>query len=1097
MATRNLLVRAGFDATGMRSGVRQANGYLNQFGQNANRAMSGLSSNISSTMGRIGKILATAFAIGAIAKFGKECIELGSDLSEVQNVVDVTFGSMSKQVDQFASTAIEKFGLSETAAKQYTGTMGAMLKSSGIATKQALNMSETLTGLSADMASFYNLSNSEAFEKIRAGISGETEPLKALGINMSVANMQAYALSQGITKAWNSMSQQEQTLLRYNYLLSVTKDVQGDFARTSDSWANQVRILSEQFNALKASIGQGLIAAFTPIVKGLNFVISKLRVAAGYFKAFMELIFGKQSSGGGGGSGSGVQETADDLGGIGDAAGDASKAVGGVGDSAEKAGKKAKKAGKEAKGALASFDEINQLSIKDPSEGSGGGGGKGSGSSGLENMGGAVDVDLGKVEEGATKLDGLFSGLMDEIKRLKDLLATGFKIGLGNDFEKKIDDIKKSISGIKDSLIDIFTDNKVIESAKKLLDAIALNSGKIAGSFVRVGTTIAQNLLGGLDKYLSQNKGFIKKRLVGIMDAGTDIANIVGNFAVAFADIFDVFGGDTAKQCTANIIDIFENAFLGSLELATKLGRDLLNMITQPIIDNKDKIRKALENTLTVFETLSGTVSEFVTTAFENAISVYDKYIQPAFQNFTDGISNLFGKVLDLYNQYFAPVFKQIADSFNGLVKNNISPLVSELQTVFGKLVKTLSDFWKNVLEPIAGWLASALAPAVSAAVKMIWDLVKVAVENITGAVEGIVNVLEGVIDFLDGIFTGDWSKCWDGIKEIVSGAAEALYNLTIGPLLRIIQWLGSAFVTAWKGALEGIKNLWAPIVNWFNTSVITPIKNFFTALWNLLKQTATTCWQGIQAAWQASSTWFNTSVITPIKNFFNLMWEALKQLASNCWNSIKAIWQSVSSWFNSAVISPVKTGFSNAWNNIKSLASSCISGIKSTFSSFKSFISGIVSSIKQLFAKLWSDITNGCRNAINSVMNKVESGINGMADKVNSVTGKVGVKIPTVKLPKLARGGIVDGATNFGNYIAGEAGPEMVVPLENTSFTDKIASAMGQAVMNAMSVMLNSNESIGESRQQVNLEMDGTVLARSMAPYMLKEFKRLGFELG
>lgn len=233
MATRNLLVRAGFDASGMSRGTRQANNALRQFGQNANRQMSSLSNTMSSSMSKIGKLLAGAFAIGAIAKFGKECIDLGSDLSEVQNVVDVTFGSMAEDVNEFAKTAITQLGLSETSAKQYTSTMGAMLKSMGLTTDQALTMSKTITSLSADMASFYNLDTDVAFEKIRSGISGETEPLKQLGINMSVANMQAYAMSQGITKAYSAMTQQEQALLRYNYLLSVTADAQGDFARTS------------------------------------------------------------------------------------------------------------------------------------------------------------------------------------------------------------------------------------------------------------------------------------------------------------------------------------------------------------------------------------------------------------------------------------------------------------------------------------------------------------------------------------------------------------------------------------------------------------------------------------------------------------------------------------------------------------------------------------------------------------------------------------------------------------------------------------------------------------------------------------------------
>lgn len=1132
-ATRNLLVRAGFDATGMRSGVRQGNRYLNQFGTNANNTMNSLNNIIGSTMSRIGKLIAGAFAIGAIVNFGKECLELGSNLSEVQNVVDVTFGSMANEVNEFAKNALTSFGLSETSAKKYTSTMGAMLKSSGFATDKALEMSKAITALSADMASFYNLDTDEAFEKIRSGISGETEPLKQLGINMSVANLEAYALSQGITKSWSSMTQAEQTLLRYNYLLSVTADAQGDFARTSDSWANQTRILSEQFNALKAEIGQGLIAAFTPIVKVLNLVVNKLRVAAGYFRAFMELIFGKQSSSGG----SGMAEVAESTGGIADSANGASDAVGGIGDAASGAGKKAKKAAKEAKGALASFDELNQLNIsKDSDSGSGSGGSGGSGGgggSGLENMGGAVEVDLGKPIEETDHLSTMFDGLLAQLARMKDLFAEGFQIGLGGDFDSKIADIKESIEGIKTSLKDIFTDSEVVAAAKNWADSLALNLGKIAGSTVSIGATIAQNLLGGLDKYLAQNSQFIKDRLVGIMDASSEIMNLAGNFAVAFADIFSVFGGETGQQCTANIIGIFENAFLGVTELALKIGADVIDCITGPIIANSGKIKEALESSLQVFESFSGTILEFVNNTITKALEVYDTYVGPAFERMKQAFTEVLSALLDAYNTYVAPMLLKWGEEFNNLYAQYIQPFVDKLLVVIGKFYEMISTLWQNILAPFFSWLIDTMAPYLTALIDTLWSAAVKAIEFISERLTDILQILEGVIDFLTGVFSLDWGKAWQGICEIMQGIGESIYNTTIGALLKIGEFLVDAYVTMWNGVVEAIKNAFSPIVEWFNTSIIQPlitffgnlwttitttastcwqglvsawqgasqwfntsvvepIKQFFTNLWENLKQTATTCWQGVQSAWQSASTWFSTTIIEPIKQKFNEWSNNIKQLAATAWNGVKTAWQTANSWFTSTIITPIKTGFSNAWNNIKSLASSCVTGIKSSFQSFKSFIDGIISSIKNSFTNLWSNVTSSCKSAINGILNKVESGINSMANKVNSVTGKVGINVPTVKLPKLARGGIVDSPT-----IAqiGEAGKEMVVPLENTSFVDKLASSLGNAVMSAMNTSLNTSGGFGaENGQNVTLEMDGTTLARSMTPYIVKEMKRLGF---
>lgn len=202
--------------------------------------------------------------------FAKESISIASNIQEVQNVVDVTFGDAASRIETWADSARTQFGLTELQAKQYASTIGAMFKSMGIAEDQVYDMSTAMAGLAADMASFYNLDFDTAFEKIRSGISGETEPLKQLGINMSVANLEAYALSQGITKSVEKMSQAEQATLRYNYLLSVTADAQGDFARTSDSYANSLRKLETSVDTLKSHLGEMLLPVVNDVVNAVN-----------------------------------------------------------------------------------------------------------------------------------------------------------------------------------------------------------------------------------------------------------------------------------------------------------------------------------------------------------------------------------------------------------------------------------------------------------------------------------------------------------------------------------------------------------------------------------------------------------------------------------------------------------------------------------------------------------------------------------------------------------------------------------------------------------------------------------------------------------
>lgn len=213
-----------------------------------------------------------AMTAGAVA-FGVKSIDLASDLNEVQNVVDTTFGGSADKINKWAKTAGESFGLSELAAKQYTSTMGAMLKSMGMSEDATTDMSIALAGLAGDMASFYNLDAADAFEKLRSGISGETEPLKELGINMSVANLEAFALSEGITTAYDSMTQAEQATLRYQYIMQATADAQGDFSDTSDSLANQQRILQMEVETLSADLGQALLPAALGVVEGLRSLV--------------------------------------------------------------------------------------------------------------------------------------------------------------------------------------------------------------------------------------------------------------------------------------------------------------------------------------------------------------------------------------------------------------------------------------------------------------------------------------------------------------------------------------------------------------------------------------------------------------------------------------------------------------------------------------------------------------------------------------------------------------------------------------------------------------------------------------------------------
>lgn len=269
----------------------------NQFNQQLAGVSSTAEGLVSSSFKKLGGFIAAAFSIRELALFTKQCLNLGSSLTEVQNVVNVTFGSMASQIDDFSKRALNSFGLSELSAKTFTSRLGAMLKSSGLVGQNLVNMSEGLTALSGNLASFYNISQQDAYDKIRSGLAGMIEPLRQLGINMSIANLQLFAQKQGLTGSVDKMSQANQMMLRYQYLMSVSKDAQGDFIRTQNTWANQTRLLTENWKAFEMTMGQAFINILTPVLRGLNTLMKVLETAAAYFKAFTVMLFGDASAG--------------------------------------------------------------------------------------------------------------------------------------------------------------------------------------------------------------------------------------------------------------------------------------------------------------------------------------------------------------------------------------------------------------------------------------------------------------------------------------------------------------------------------------------------------------------------------------------------------------------------------------------------------------------------------------------------------------------------------------------------------------------------------------------------------------------------------
>lgn len=1070
---------AGYGASGGSAGRIDLDLVLNQRG--FDQQLRG----IQGTAKKAGKMLAGAFVVKKLVDFSKQCINLGSDLAEVQNVVDVTFSKMSKQVDTFAKDAITSFGLSETMAKQFTGTFGAMAKSFGFTEKSAYKMSTTLTGLAGDVASFYNLDQKESYTKLKAVFTGETEVLKDLGVVMTQNALDAYALANGYGKTTQKMSEMEKVALRYAFVQDKLSAASGDFLRTADGWANQVRVLKLQFDSLKATIGQGLINVLTPVIQVINTIIGKLMSLANAFRAFTEMLTGKKSGGGGG-----VKAASADLAKLGADADKAGASVGGIGGAAGKTAKAIK-------GVATGIDELNI--IRPPSGGSGGGGAGGSGD--YE----ADDFDMGELDAGVEELESRYSALLERFKELKELFVKGFKMGAGD--LSVLKSIQNHLDGIKKKFGEIFSDEEVKQAIKNFTDTFIQSLGEIIGGFFSMGATIADNLLGGLERYLSQNIQRIKEYLISMFSIGSDISRIIADFIRALAEIFSVFRTPEAKQLTADLIGIFASAFMGVTELVAKFARDILDLITGPFVDNKEKIRSALEETLKVIEPVFARIKKLVDDTFSRINKLYDDHIAPMIKSFRDGFSELAGLFLSLYQTYFLPVVQNLGKAFTEFCDRHLQPLINKFLEFFGKACDAVSALWANVLQPFISWLMQKVAPIIANFVEALGHRFLDFWSVICDVVAGVLESLGGLMDFLTGVFTGDWEKAWEGIKTFVSGIWSAIKTMIASVFSQIYQgirqklseiredWQGkwrsifSFASTIWqeikKKAMEifgeirdKLIEIWEDakrklIEKWESIKknaeeIFTCIQNKLSEIWENIKKKLAEVWEGLKRQ--------SIEIFTSIRDKLSEIWDSVRKTIEEKWEAIKKwfieLWQAIKEVFHTEDFVQIgKDILNNLWD-----------GMKSVWSSLSDWISGISSKVSSFFGGIIDD----AKEAIRANKEAKES------DDEDSGSKKAS---PSVGRPRvIVRGHASGGFPKAGQmFVARENGlPEMVgswggraAVANNAQITQGIAQAVQSGMHTAMVPVVSSMAQIA-SHVAPPLAMVGSTGGGNLRPEAL-----------
>lgn len=796
-ADGSVIIDTRMDTSGVQNGVSAIKQSFNGLG---------------SAVKKIGLLIGGAFAVGKLVQFGKECVELGSDLAEVQNVVDVTFTTMSDKVNEFAKNAMTSAGLSETMAKRYVGTFGAMSKSFGFSESQAYDMSTALTQLTGDVASFYNISQDLAYIKLKSVFTGETETLKDLGVVLTQSALDQYALANGYGKTTSEMTEQEKVALRLAFVQKQLSAASGDFIRTSDSWANQVRVMQLQLQSLKATVGQGLINIFTPILKVINILLGKLATLANAFKSFTELITGKKSSGSTSSSGagltgdvSGVQDTAD-------AYGQAADNAGKLADSTEDVADATKDAAKAAKGYLSPLDEINRYSTQDASStasktpstsGSGSGGGGTSLPSAVSN------VDYGKMAEGETALDKI-SKSAEKLAKLLKKLWKPFQDAWKKEGKNTIDAAQIALSGIAKlaksvgrSLVEVWTNGTgttMLTTMLRIAQNVLKTIGDIASGFAdawnknNVGTQIIQNIADALVVVMQ----FVERIAA---DTATWAANLdfypllesISNLTSAFAPILESIG---------NVLEwIYKNIVLPMLTWVIEVGLPtVINLVSkvatfladhQPIVEafgaaligafaaakiaglasrvikSVSGIAMAAKGLIALMTGTGGIMGgiKAIATAigpggvFVLAVGAAIAIGVLLYKNW-DKIKEMAGKVWDWISNKTRRFVEDIGKKLRGLA--------TKMTTIWGNIKASAHQKWNAIWSTVSGFverIKNAIVDKFTSAKNTVVnvfngmrDAIRSVLNNIISVVNGAISKVNGVISAVESAFSfGPW----------------------------------------------------------------------------------------------------------------------------------------------------------------------------------------------------------------------------------------------------------------------------------------------------------------------------------------------------
>lgn len=965
---------------------------------------------------------------------------MASDLEEVQNVVDVSFGSMADQVEAFANTAVRSYGMSALTAKQMASTFMAMSNGMGIAQEAGKNMSLQLTALAGDMASFYNVEQNIAQTALNSVFTGETESLKKFGIVLTETNLQAFALSQGITKSYQSMSQAEKVALRYNYVLNATKNAQGDFARTSGSWANQIRILKEQWSQFLGILGKGLIQILTPMVKALNQMLASL-ISIG--NAITKVFGGKVTNS--------MSTT------IKDTAGSAGDLDTGLDDANESAKKLSR--------TIAGFDELNVLNPKEESSSSGG--------SGTDTGAGNIadfEVDESETEGVKNRLQQFLQDCQDIIQKWQSTIP---KLEINFDRERALDDLYSIGTNIVDTIagwgsffitigIEVANDLDIGQLGNDVLELINAFTGlasSATGAVVPALETFYRVGLSPLVVAIGEVADEMLQWVTGKLNGWTEWFNTNKDQINTFAENL----GKVVEPLSSIVGELLKVAW-DVLATVLNLINEALKKILDEIIKMDEGELKAIVATLI---TLAGIkVTTDVVKMFSSMSRDADGFLGKL--SYLEGYLTGDGKITGFFTK-----FGESWNKANDATREGISNVVGHFRALPSKLVETGTSVKTFITTTLPAWFKGL--PETFGAITT----------QVTGSVS---SAFSSVVTYFseNGILGG----AFKGLQAMVGGIGKAFQGLwgiiSANPLAIIlvaIVALVVAFHQLWTTNEEfrnQIKTIWTdtikPVVSELGAKIkelwVDHLKPFFEQL----KESG-------------------GELIVTLKKFWD---ETLKPLLGNV---IRVLGVVISTAIG--ILGGLLKGVITIIGGVTDIFSGIIEFLEGIFTGdwekvwngIEKIFSGICDTIKGVFEGVINGIVDGVNNAVKAIKN-----LFGTADKEEKnakLPKNTRNKAKDIDIPQMthfAKGGVLHSPTVglMGEYAGASNNPEIVTPQSLMRETMEDANA---SLINAIFAIGNQ---ISKSVDDKNMDvyMDTAKVTRRITKEQTAQKKQMGTSL-